>query len=119
MEQTHLGVKGIVTNTEGDPVSGAEVFVSGINWNVTTTSDGEFWRIIVPGNYTIVVVGDEGMSGLVDVSVDGMKTSIVNITLNLKESCEALTWVNTFPVLAHYLGGLWTHLLYLVSFLCY
>ena len=81
MEQTHLGVKGIVTNTDGDPVSGAEVYVSGINWNVTTTSDGEYWRLLVNGTYTIEAFGDAGRSGMVNVTVDGMETSIVDLIL--------------------------------------
>ena len=62
-------------------MSGAQVFVSGINWNVTTTSHGEFWRIIIPGDYTIEAVGDAGRTGKVDVTVDGLETSIINIIL--------------------------------------
>ena len=63
-------------------MSGAQVFVSGINWNLTTTSDGEFWRIIIPGDYTIEAVGSTGRSEKVDVTVDGLETSIVNLTLH-------------------------------------
>ena len=68
-------------SSAGDPVLGAQVFVSGIDWNVTTTLDGEFWRLLVPGEYHICADSTLGSSGFVDVIVEADATSIVNLTL--------------------------------------
>ena len=55
--------------------------MSGIDWNVTTTSDGEFWRLLVPGEYQIRADSTLASSGFMDVIVEADDTSIVNLTL--------------------------------------
>ncbi|XP_064458010.1 carboxypeptidase E-like isoform X2 [Ornithodoros turicata] len=62
--QAHIGVKGIVTDAvTGKPVGRAQVQVFNItngdiqriNHDVTTSENGEYWRLLVPGKYTIQV----------------------------------------------------------------
>ncbi|XP_066602873.1 carboxypeptidase D-like [Prorops nasuta] len=53
LEQAHIGVKGIVRDSDGQPVEGAQIVVEGINHNVTTTNRGEYWRLLLPGIYSI------------------------------------------------------------------
>jgi len=55
MEATHMGVKGLVKDNAGNPVQGAVVKVEGINHNITTTEQGEYWRLLTPGTYTLSV----------------------------------------------------------------
>ncbi|CAN7937583.1 unnamed protein product [Ixodes hexagonus] len=56
MEQVHMGVKGVVKEFgSGRPVDKAAVWVDGIDHNVTTTDRGEFWRLLLPGQYTLRV----------------------------------------------------------------
>jgi len=55
MEATHMGVKGLVKDESGDPVHGAVVKVDGIDHNVTTTDQGEYWRLLTPGTYSLTV----------------------------------------------------------------
>lgn len=55
MESSHWGVKGVVTDSKGAPISLAEVAVEGIAHNVTTSKRGEFWRLLVPGTYSLQV----------------------------------------------------------------
>ena len=50
-----MGVKGVVKDEAGYPIYLASVQVQGIDHNVTTTEQGEFWRLLVPGTYTITV----------------------------------------------------------------
>lgn len=56
LEQVHRGVKGVVTDSAGE-VEGAVVLVqqagSLLSKNVTTSSRGEFWRLLLPGEYTL------------------------------------------------------------------
>lgn len=55
IESTQWGVKGVVTDSKGSPISLAEVSVEGIAHNVTTSKRGEFWRLLVPGTYSLQV----------------------------------------------------------------
>ena len=56
MLQVHRGVKGLVKDSSGKPVEGATVIVLRKNdskWSllrksVTTSSRGEFWRLLIP-----------------------------------------------------------------------
>lgn len=50
------GVKGFVIDQEsGQPVGGAELHVKGREREFNTTDDGEYWRILLNGNYTLQV----------------------------------------------------------------
>uniref|UniRef100_W4VRN2 Putative carboxypeptidase d n=1 Tax=Corethrella appendiculata TaxID=1370023 RepID=W4VRN2_9DIPT len=52
----HSGVKGLVTDQNGYPIRDAEIFVDGIEEKpVRSTERGEYWRLLVPGNYKIKV----------------------------------------------------------------
>lgn len=53
MEATHWGVKGVVTDEHGEPILDADIIVDQINHNVTTSNKGEYWRLLVPGTYTL------------------------------------------------------------------
>lgn len=53
MEAVHWGVKGVVKDEGGEPVLDADVVVEGIGHNVTTSNRGEFWRLLMPGEYNI------------------------------------------------------------------
>lgn len=53
MEAVHWGVKGLVLNEKNEPVLDADVVVVGINHNVTTSNRGEYWRLLLPGQYRI------------------------------------------------------------------
>ncbi|KAL3271052.1 hypothetical protein HHI36_021552 [Cryptolaemus montrouzieri] len=53
IEAVHWGVKGLVLDSEGNPVLDADVVVVGIDHNVTTSNRGEYWRLLLPGTYEI------------------------------------------------------------------
>lgn len=53
MEATHWGVKGVVTDENGEPILDADVIVEEIAHNVTTSNRGEYWRLLTPGTYTM------------------------------------------------------------------
>ncbi len=60
MEATHLGVKGLVHDENGEVVSGAEVHVDGLSKSVFTTREGEYWRLLAPGRAYKVYATAEG-----------------------------------------------------------
>ncbi|NXM60790.1 AEBP1 protein, partial [Illadopsis cleaveri] len=53
MEQIHRGIKGVVTDQQGEPIANATIVVGGINHNVRTASSGDYWRILNPGEYRV------------------------------------------------------------------
>jgi len=84
MEATHMGIKGIVMDSAENPVQGAVVQVNGINHNITTTVQGEYWRLLTPGTYTITVHAVDYVSSEAKVvTVDGNHEAVLlNFTLN-------------------------------------
>lgn len=55
MEQVNRGVKGFVLDDKGHGVRNADISVVGIEHPVKSASDGDYWRILVPGDYEISV----------------------------------------------------------------
>ncbi|KAG6443020.1 hypothetical protein O3G_MSEX002659 [Manduca sexta] len=55
MEQSHIGIKGLVVDENGVPVKHAEISVRGINHSVRTTDHGYFFRLLMPGEYNVTV----------------------------------------------------------------
>uniref|UniRef100_A0A672GGH6 Carboxypeptidase Z n=1 Tax=Salarias fasciatus TaxID=181472 RepID=A0A672GGH6_SALFA len=51
--QVHRGIKGVVTDTEGNGIKGASVSVRGVRKDVTTAEDGDYWRLLNPGTHIL------------------------------------------------------------------
>lgn len=46
-------IAGFVYDKNGNPIQGANIVVEGINHNITSTADGEYWRLLLPGIYSV------------------------------------------------------------------
>ena len=57
LERASTGVKGLVRTVSGEPIPDVIIGVrSGGGWagkNVTSSGRGEFWRLLLPGTYTL------------------------------------------------------------------
>jgi uncharacterized membrane protein len=53
MESVHLGFKGFVLDSDGEGVPNATVTVEGVNHDVVTAGDGDYWRLLSPGKYKV------------------------------------------------------------------
>ncbi|KAJ3607438.1 hypothetical protein NHX12_024489 [Muraenolepis orangiensis] len=53
IEQVHHGIKGMVYDENNNPIGNAEIAVSGINHDVTSGTEGDYYRLLLPGTYTV------------------------------------------------------------------
>ena len=84
------GVKGLVLDHRGEPLAGATVRIAGIDKDTVTTERGEFWRLLLPGTYSISALYVSGSTVLtskaenVIVTRDlGHGSIIINLMINI------------------------------------
>ena len=83
IEQTHRGVSGFITDSIGRPVANASIHVHGIDHDVKSASYGDYWRLLVPGNYTITVSADGFLPSMISgVTVTNSTVTRLNFTLD-------------------------------------
>lgn len=58
IKQVHNGVRGFVKTSTGDPIAGAVIEVGGRDHPVKSATDGDYWRLLVPGRYSFSVSAD-------------------------------------------------------------
>ncbi|ODM92365.1 Carboxypeptidase D [Orchesella cincta] len=57
-----VGIKGVLTDEQGQPVKNARVAVEGNSHHVFTNSRGEYWRPLTKGSYRYSIVGSSTQS---------------------------------------------------------
>ena len=75
------GVKGVVRNSVGKPVSFATIHVSGIEHDVYSLKDGDFFRLLLPGVYKVTVSAKGFQNSTKKVLVTDGAATILKFTL--------------------------------------
>ena len=81
IEEAHKGVKGFVLASDGSPVSGATISVVGRDHPVSSAKDGDYWRLLVPGDYVLKVSADDHQTATASVKVPTEGAVSHNFTL--------------------------------------
>ncbi|KAJ8019443.1 Carboxypeptidase D [Holothuria leucospilota] len=85
IRQVHRGIKGIVTHaSSGDPLSGASVKVNERWTDHTTTDLGEYWYVLLPGEYDVTVSKDGYVPQTKTVTVEGGLYNTVTLNFELE-----------------------------------
>lgn len=59
MKKVHIGIKGIVSDNTGKPIEEADIIVEGLEGKpIRSTERGEYWRLLLPGDYRVKVIAD-------------------------------------------------------------
>jgi len=90
MKQVHEGIKGFVMDrVTGLGIMKAVISVAGINKNITTAEFGDYWRLLVPGTYTVKASADGYVSVIEhEVVVHAGSVYILNFTLSPHTTVE-------------------------------
>uniref|UniRef100_A0A0N4ZDS9 Peptidase_M14 domain-containing protein n=1 Tax=Parastrongyloides trichosuri TaxID=131310 RepID=A0A0N4ZDS9_PARTI len=83
LDLVRYGLKGIITDSSGKPLSGAKVEIIGEvrGKTMTTTDSGEYWRLLAPGEYTIKYSHGHHESRIFNVTIKERELYIHNVTL--------------------------------------
>lgn len=67
--QSRKGIHGTVSSSIGTPIPHARISVEGIKHDVYTAEKGDYWRLLIPGQYNITVsaVGYEALTQSVNI----------------------------------------------------
>merc|ERR1719510_811315 len=75
------GMKGFVKDERATPIEGASMKVKGRDVGFQTTKEGEFWRILLPGIYTMEVFAEGYQPREVQFAIVEQNPTLLNITL--------------------------------------
>ena len=79
MEAVHSGVKGSITDSDGNKIANATITVIGNTHEIQGTPDGEYFRLLAPGTYTIMVEADGMKFAKKSVTVDNLNPNSATI----------------------------------------
>ncbi|KAM6963487.1 carboxypeptidase N catalytic chain isoform 2-T2 [Tautogolabrus adspersus] len=85
LEQVHHGIKGMVYDENNNPVGNAEISVAGVNHDVTSGVDGDYFRLLLPGTYTVTA------------SAPGYVASTSTVTVGPAEAIQLHFYLKTAP----------------------
>ncbi|XP_059487173.1 carboxypeptidase D-like [Neocloeon triangulifer] len=89
IQEVHIGLNGFVFDKNGQAVLGSYIEVDGIDHVTRVTSNGEYWRLLVPGSYLITAYAPGYQSEPVVVKLEGK----VNLNFTL-EMDNLVKWSN-------------------------
>ena len=90
--QVHLGMKGFVTDENGVGIPNATIAVLDRAHSVTTAGSGDFWRLLVPGRYQVLVSASGYCSMLKSVQV--LEGCVTQVNFTLRSLDQTITYTS-------------------------
>lgn len=81
IQEVHKGIKGFIFDSDCNPLPNATIVVIGRDHDITSSCDGDYWRLLVPGDYTLLVSAEGYIPAIKDVTVPEGPAIQVNFTL--------------------------------------
>lgn len=81
--ETHKGIYGYVIDQENRPIANATIKIKDLNHDIRTGREGDFWRLLMPGEYMVSVHKDNYRAAHRHVSVGRTGTPAKKITFTL------------------------------------
>uniref|UniRef100_A0A4W3KIL2 Carboxypeptidase M n=1 Tax=Callorhinchus milii TaxID=7868 RepID=A0A4W3KIL2_CALMI len=95
LKQVHLGIKGQILNVDGNPIENAQVQIQGRDniYPFETNKWGEYYRLLLPGSYTLIVTVPGVGTILEDFELSNNETMFSAMKLNIHFSTTNITYV--------------------------
>lgn len=81
ISQAHRGVRGLIRDPEGRPIIGTHLSIKGRDFSFRGSNKGEFWRILLPGEYTLKVTANGYYPSERPFVVEGDKITTLDIVM--------------------------------------
>lgn len=79
--EVHRGVKGLITDHKNIPIAKVTLKIKGRDIGFRTTKNGEYWRILLPGTYTMEAYKDGFLPTETQFQVTGTGVTVHNFTM--------------------------------------
>lgn len=86
LEQVHQGIKGMVLDENSNNLTGAVISVTGINHDVTSGEHGDYFRLLLPGTYSVTAKAPGYDPKTVTVTVGPAGPTVVDFQLKRSSS---------------------------------
>ncbi|XP_013783691.1 carboxypeptidase M-like [Limulus polyphemus] len=86
----HQGVRGLVMDSSNRTLPETRLKIKGRDMNFHTTKKGEYWRLLLPGNYTIEAYLKGFVITEVQFSVMSKKMTTLNLTMFTEEELQGI-----------------------------
>nr|XP_012295066.1 carboxypeptidase N catalytic chain [Aotus nancymaae] len=103
LEEVHQGIKGMVLDENYNNLANAVISVSGINHDVTSGDHGDYFRLLLPGTYTVTAKAPGFDPQTETVTVGPAEPTLVNFYL--KRSISQVSSVGRAPSRRHGVGA--------------
>lgn len=91
MLEIHRGIYGVVTDQNSRPIFNATIHVKGIDHNVHSTTFGDYWRLLLPGEHHISVSKEGFRTAHRTITVGKFRSPAVRMDFSLSSGPKDLS----------------------------
>lgn len=100
MLEIHRGIYGIVTDQNGSALSNATIHIKGIEHDVYSAANGDYWRILLPGEYFVSVSKESYRTAHRTITVGKYGSPALRVDFSLSSGPKDLSSSNVISILS-------------------